>query len=564
MSTSPLGGSPPVSPRRRQEFVPETLSKSSTKRKSPIAESSLTAWETVFKPGGSKAIEFNLIELREGSDKYSRIYLVALGSITAVRSLIEAPVALGRLVIEITEWAVNFERTKGEVFGLVYTEVSDCLRCVKMAFIVTGLTVGGVFIPSWCFGALKNMPKTHDFQAGEKGFELSRPLEKHKDPQNQIAALQAKITSEQRNLTQIQEKGTAEKEKLTRILETIAKQGESLAEAERLEARVELLTRLELGLASKHKTHRAQIEQLTGVETTVTQKIQAARAELAGVRDEITTEQAALAQCRETLKSLSDEHEALLPRQTELTTCLSDLAQEETALRGRIEPLVAREKELTEQIRLKETTSADQERTLGEKQVEHKQLQAQINELKQSVTDFAIAKDTLEHMQKEINKLAPSVQELEKEKESSAAAVSNFHKRNEDLKTTNKDLDEQIAAKKGELEKEIARVAKAKTNLEKEAQEAEKAIKTKTAHAEQDLKTLEARAAKAKADAEKEAQEKLDEKAAEMKDTLMKKLEIDMAAQRKQLSDLMAEVKALEEKKTLLANVDNKTEGSQT
>jgi chromosome segregation ATPase len=226
--------------------------------------------------------------------------------------------------------------------------------------------------------------------------------------------------------------------------------------------------------------------------------------------------------------------------------------------------LVAREKELTEQIRLKETTSADQERTLGEKQVEHKQLQAQINELKQSVTDFAIAKDTLEHMQKEINKLAPSVQELEKEKESSAAAVSNFHKRNEDLKTTNKDLDEQIAAKKGELEKEIARVAKAKTNLEKEAQEAEKAIKTKTAHAEQDLKTLEARAAKAKADAEKEAQEKLDEKAAEMKDTLMKKLEIDMAAQRKQLSDLMAEVKALEEKKTLLANVDNKTEGSQT
>src|SRR3569832_1974482 len=75
-------------------------------RESKNADSSLAFWETIFRQGGSKAIEISLIQLRKGSDKYSRLYLFPLGCITAARSLAEAPVALGRLVFKIAGWAI--------------------------------------------------------------------------------------------------------------------------------------------------------------------------------------------------------------------------------------------------------------------------------------------------------------------------------------------------------------------------------------------------------------------------------------------------------------------------
>jgi chromosome segregation ATPase len=348
-----------------------------------ISKTSLTTWGTIFKPGGSKALEFNLIQLREGSDKCSRVYLVALGCITAARSLVEAPIALGRLVIEITEWAIDFERTKSELFELIYVEVSDCLRCIKIAFIVTGLTVGGIFFPSSCFGTLKNMPTTVGCLVEEKQLKL---FELHR----QVAPLQVELTTVKKDLIQVQKKVATEKENLKQILETTGKQGQSLAEAEKLQNKIEKLNKLEVTLNQKLETCKTELEQLN--EKHLNAK-KTAIAELAAVKNEITTEKETLAKSREVLKALTSEHDGLKGKcdalQLQLKeNAIPELIQQQTTLKGDIKQLTAHAAELDKKIQLKETNIADQEKSLEKKKTELEQLQLKITLLKSEVEKY--------------------------------------------------------------------------------------------------------------------------------------------------------------------------------
>ena len=465
-----------------------------------IATPSLTAWETVFNPGGSKAIQVNLIELRDGSGKYNRIYLIALGCITAARSVAEAPVALGRLVIEIIEWGIDFKRTYGELGELIHTEVSDCLRCVKMAFIITGLNVGGIFAPSWSFGALKNMPKTVTLQTTEKNLELSKL-------QKECVALQKQVTDLQNKLEQAEKEFTTQKNNLDQTLKTISKQGESLAEAQRLQADLDSLN-------DKVKTHKTQLEELNKEfathKETLTKETNTASAELTRINSEISTEKETLNQCRNTLKTLTEEHEALKKKKADLiNNVIPGLTKQEADLKASTEQWTARQNELTNQINLKTAEILTQEKALEEKQAELTKLQDHISALEKAKGEFEgthmaplrlekiALQENIAALQKELEKETAqfdtktgTTQELIKEQERLELKVNELRKLDLELNTKieakqreTTDLEKltaEVAAKQKELTTETVRLAKEVAS----AQASEKDIKAKTTEAE--------------------------------------------------------------------------------
>jgi chromosome segregation ATPase len=362
----------------QQRSIP--LERSPANEKS-ISKTSLTKWETLFRPGGSKALEFNLIQLNEGSDKCNRVYLVALGYITVARSLVEAPVALGRLVIEITEWAIDFERAKSELFELIYVEVSDCLRCIKIAFIVTGLTVGGIFFPSSCFGALKNVPNTVDVLLVQKQLEVSNL---HK----QVKTLQLELAKAKEELDLVQANVTTEKKNLQQTLETTSKQGQSLAEAERLQDKIKKLNDIEVTLNQKLETCKTELDKLNE-ENASAKKV--AAAELATISEKINTEKEVLDTNRTTLGTLTNEH--------------NTLTQKGITLKENIQKLTLDEKALIQNIQREQAKITEQQAMLSYIKEEHDNLQATILQKAEIVSkdDLTYAKpirDKVENLQK--------------------------------------------------------------------------------------------------------------------------------------------------------------------
>ncbi len=449
-----------------------------------------TQKQSLFKPGGSQLIKDNLMRVLEHKDH--RFYAAYLTGVTGVRSALETPVTMGKLLLNTATWLVDLTSSRSEGYAIVTEGFFDVIHSIKTTIALPIFSIAGLIFPSDVFGLFENIPGVQTEILNEKSTLAQIKADKSRT--------EAELLKAQEDLLELRAGLSETNKELERTLalreimqESMAKAKEAEIDVERLKTEIlehkntiaqlqedELIAAAKLRGLSKENTRQGNQKELVGIQTNLLKaqkELLALQHEINEIEDELFLAKEDLAVANKGIANCENDAataENLRAEVRTLENTLAELKGKESANTLKLDTI--RDEIARQGILKKENESLHTELLAGlkrDRSLKQEELEKVQATLKETIEKHSAAQSKLENLNADIDKQTSKAEALSTE-------VKKLESTKQELTKNGTALRTQIESQKCDLESLNQRIDEAKKTMYQDLNDLKQQINEKT------------------------------------------------------------------------------------